>query len=98
MKEAVLLAVGLVRGLLDAAANHLWTRAPDEGILRTDLHQAAREMEVDALFKLSDALGCQVASVLPTSAQTTTEGVWVTPLPGTSQHSTPTRSVAWYHG
>ena len=39
MKEAVLLAVGLVRGLLDAAANHLWTRAPDEGILRTDLHQ-----------------------------------------------------------
>ena len=44
IEDAVLLAVGLVSSLLDTAANHQRVRAPDEGISRTDLHKAAREM------------------------------------------------------
>ena len=48
IEEAVLLAVGLVSSLLDAAANHQRVRAPDEVITRTDLHKAAREMGVES--------------------------------------------------
>ena len=34
-----MLAVDLVSSPLDAATNHQWARAPDEGIQRTDLHK-----------------------------------------------------------
>ena len=54
IEEAVLLAVGLVSSVLDAAANHQRVRAPGEVISRADVHQAARDMEVDVLLELSD--------------------------------------------
>ena len=54
IEEALLLAVGLVSSLLDAAANYQRVKAPDEVISRTDLHKAAREMGVEVLLELAD--------------------------------------------
>ena len=50
----MMLAVGFVGSLLDAAANHQRGRAPSDVITRTDLHEAAGAMGIDVLLELSD--------------------------------------------
>ena len=44
--EAMLLAVGLISSLLDAAPNHQRERAPCDVVMRDDVHQAVRDMRV----------------------------------------------------
>ena len=54
IKEAVLLAVGFIGSLLDAASNHQRERAPGDAITRTDVHEAARAMGINVLLKLAN--------------------------------------------